>query len=68
MLPVDRPAAKGGPYVLDKYLVTAGRMRAFIERKKIKVLNVAGPRASTEPQIGEFVRRTLDTTFARTSL
>jgi hypothetical protein len=31
-LPVARPAANGGPYVLDKYLVTAGRMRAFIER------------------------------------
>jgi hypothetical protein len=31
-LKVDRPAASGGPYVLDKYLVTAGRMRAFIER------------------------------------
>jgi hypothetical protein len=33
-LPVDRPADKGGPYVLDKYLITAGRMRAFIERFK----------------------------------
>jgi formylglycine-generating enzyme required for sulfatase activity len=28
---VPRPAASGGPYRLDKYLITAGRMRAFIE-------------------------------------
>jgi hypothetical protein len=31
-IPINRPAAKGGPYTLDKYVVTAGRMRAFIER------------------------------------
>src|SRR5262249_7219405 len=30
-LDVPRPEAKGGPYKLDKYLVTAGRMRAFVE-------------------------------------
>jgi formylglycine-generating enzyme required for sulfatase activity len=29
---VPRPANQGGPYFLDKYLITAGRMRAFIER------------------------------------
>ena len=28
---IPRPAASGGPYRLDKYLITAGRMRAFIE-------------------------------------
>ena len=28
----DRPAASGGPFTIDKYLVTAGRMRAFVER------------------------------------
>lgn len=28
---VPRPAATGGAYRLDKYLVTAGRMRAFLE-------------------------------------
>ncbi len=31
---VPRPAGEGGPYFLDKYLVTAGRLRAFIERTK----------------------------------
>jgi len=28
----DRPASKGGPFTIDKYYVTAGRMRAFAER------------------------------------
>ena len=28
---VPRPAASGGPFRMDKYLVTAGRMRAFLE-------------------------------------
>lgn len=28
---VPRPAADGGPFRMDKYLVTAGRMRAFLE-------------------------------------
>ncbi len=28
----DRPAAQGGPFEIDKYLATAGRMRAFVER------------------------------------
>ncbi|MDB4936345.1 MAG: hypothetical protein JWP87_3317 [Labilithrix sp.] len=31
---VPRPADKGGAYRLDKYLVTAGRMRTFIEEVK----------------------------------
>lgn len=30
-LPVPRPAASGGPFSMDKYLITAGRMRAFLE-------------------------------------
>jgi formylglycine-generating enzyme required for sulfatase activity len=30
----DRPAAQGGPFKIDKYAVTAGRMRAFAERYK----------------------------------
>ena len=34
-------------------------LRALIEEHGIQVLNVAGPRASTEPQIGESVRKVL---------
>jgi formylglycine-generating enzyme required for sulfatase activity len=30
----DRPANQGGAFKMDKYLVTAGRMRAFAERYK----------------------------------
>jgi len=30
-LTVPRPVAKGGDFKLDKYLITAGRMRAFLE-------------------------------------
>ena len=35
-------------------------LRRFVEAHGIGVLNVAGPRASGEPGIGEFVRATLD--------
>jgi formylglycine-generating enzyme required for sulfatase activity len=31
-LDVPRPDGQGGVYTLDKYVVTAGRMRAFVER------------------------------------
>lgn len=37
----------------------------FVAENQIEVLNVAGPRASTEPTIGEFVMRVLDETFFR---
>ena len=38
-------------------------LRRFVEKSKIKVLNVAGPRESNEPNIGDFVRRTLEEAF-----
>lgn len=34
---VPRPAASGGPFRLDKYLITAGRMRVFLEAVKYDV-------------------------------
>jgi hypothetical protein len=40
-----------------------GRLREFVERERIGVLNVAGPRASEEPEVGEFVRQVLDEAF-----
>lgn len=43
------------------------RLRRFVQEHHIRVLNVAGPRASTEPDIGEFVRATLDLAFAAPS-
>jgi hypothetical protein len=36
------------------------KLRDFIEQNKIKVLNVAGPRSSTEPTIEEFVKTVLE--------
>ena len=43
----------------------APKLRAFIAKHKIKVLNVAGPQASTTPEIGKFVRETLDHAIRR---
>jgi hypothetical protein len=41
----------------------ADKLKAFIEEHRVKILNVAGPRASKEPGVGEFVMRTLDKAF-----
>ena len=38
----------------------ADAVRRFVETHRIRVLNVAGPRASGEPDVGDFVRSTLD--------
>ncbi len=39
------------------------QLRRFVEERRIRVLNVAGPRASTEPGIAAFVVTTLDQAF-----
>ena len=39
------------------------RLLRFVEEHGIRVLNVAGPRASTEPGIGAFVLAVLDSAF-----
>jgi hypothetical protein len=41
----------------------ANQLRRFVEEYGIRVLNVAGPRASTEPGIGAFVLTVLDRAF-----
>ena len=38
----------------------AARLRAFVAKHRIKVLNVAGPRASLVADIGQFVQETLE--------
>jgi Circularly permutated YpsA SLOG family len=43
---------------------SAEKLRAFVEQHRVRVLNVAGPRASKEPGVGEFVVRTLQKAFA----
>jgi hypothetical protein len=40
------------------------RLARFLEAYGIRVLNVAGPRASSEPEIAAFVGETLDRAFA----
>ena len=40
--------------------MSADNLRAFFEDHDVKVLNVAGPRASTEPKVGQFVMALLD--------
>jgi hypothetical protein len=42
-----------------------GELRAFVERHRIKTLNVAGPRASEEREVASFVREVLQDTFGR---
>ena len=41
----------------------ADALRVFVEKHGVKVLDVAGPRASKEPGVGEFVVRTLEEAF-----
>jgi hypothetical protein len=36
-----------------------------VEENRVKVLNVAGPRVSTEPDIGEFVMAVIDAVFTK---
>jgi hypothetical protein len=43
----------------------AERLKAFIEEHRVKILNVAGPRASKEPGLGEFVAGMLEEVFGR---
>jgi hypothetical protein len=44
-----------------------GGLRAFIEDGSVRTLNVAGPRASQEPEIGDFVRAVLTAAFPGTN-
>lgn len=42
----------------------AAQLLAFIQANNVKVLNVAGPSASKDPQIAEFVHATLEVAYA----
>jgi hypothetical protein len=43
----------------------ADKLKAFIQDHGVKVLNMAGPRASKEPGVGKFVIRTLEEAFGK---
>lgn len=47
--------------VRDDIEVAATDLLSFLRKHRVKKLNVAGPRASQEPQIGEFVTSVLAT-------
>jgi hypothetical protein len=44
----------------ERFTVCAEAVRRFLCEQRITVLNVAGPRASEAPQVGEFVGALLD--------
>jgi len=52
--PVFHIARDGGP------ALPAHALLSFIQDNKIKVLNVAGPRSSKEPEVGAFVKEVLE--------
>ena len=45
----------------------AAQLLQFLDRNRVRVLNIAGPRASDQPEIGPFVYATLRAVFAATS-
>jgi hypothetical protein len=57
----DLAARYGKPFLhLHPALASGQLLREFLERHRIRVLNVAGPRASGEAGIGGYVQRILD--------
>jgi len=44
----------------ERSIDPAAELRAFVQEYGIRVLNVAGTRASKEPDVGAFVQETLD--------
>ncbi len=42
----------------------AATLKTFLDEYRVRILNVAGPRASQEPKIGAFVRAVLDRAFS----
>lgn len=46
----------------------SGLLREFVIRHRIRVLNVAGPRAYSEPEVGRFVMQVLDGVARRGNL
>lgn len=57
----DKPSLQLSP----KSKSPAARLRTFIAENRIKVLKVAGSRASEEPEIARFVQKVLEEAFVR---
>jgi hypothetical protein len=58
-----RKHKKPHPHLCAGDNAAGDKLRAFIEERRVKILNVVGPRASGEPGVGEFVECTLDKAF-----
>ena len=52
--PLLHLSREGEPYLPEQ------KLRRFIREHRIQILNVAGPRASKEPEVGAFVKEVLD--------
>jgi len=67
----EMAARHGKPWIHVARDASAGdpgeRLRRFVREHRIRVLNVAGPRVSTEPGIGAFVTATLERAFNNAS-
>jgi hypothetical protein len=50
-------------HIHERMLDGPQRLKEFLEANEVRTLNVAGPRASNEPQVGQFVFATLDRVF-----
>jgi hypothetical protein len=60
VLHLSRDALRGSPAGFnDSVAAAAAELRAFLDQHSVQALNVAGPRASQEPEIGAFVRGVL---------
>jgi hypothetical protein len=57
-----------GPAVVDGTIqIAASELRQFIDAHQVIRLNVAGPRASQEPEIAEFVQDVLQSALVRSN-
>jgi hypothetical protein len=55
----NKPFLKIHPGIKD----SGQKLRAFVSDNEIQTLNVAGPRASNEPEVAEFVKQVLEQAF-----
>jgi hypothetical protein len=55
----SKPCLKLHPGIKD----SGQKLREFVSDNEIQTLNVAGPRASNEPKVGDFVKQVLEEAF-----
>ena len=50
---------------LQTPIENAGQLRVFIQKNDVHTLNIAGPRATGEPEVGEFIQMVLKELFEK---